>query len=511
MMPEVSSNKRIAKNTVFLYIRMAVAMLIALYTSRVILEVLGITRYGIWSLVFTVIGSLSFLSSPLTASTQRFFNVALAEKDIEKVREIFRTSVFLYFLLSAILLIIFETVGLWFLTHKLDIPREYTVQTHFLYQCAVVSFILQLYRLPYDSIIIAKEKFNFIAVIGIIESFLRLGIVFLVLVFRHYPALTVLGFLTLSVTVLIQWAYIAYAKKNFPQYLSKGRPKDQILRKEMTSYSGWNTFGVFAAMTSNQGIGIIVNMFFGVTVNAALGITNQVSNSLTQLVGNFQKAFQPQIVKRYTADERRSLLSLLQVSTKLSYLLVFIVGCPVIFNIDTILSIWLKEIPPLTSIFCIYMIICGWVDSTGGPFWMVIGASGRIRNYQIAVGCALLITILISFCLFELGFPPQVIFQVKLLVAFFSMAVRIFYMKKCCNISIRWVLKTILLPLFLITLFGVAIMWGLRYYIFPSQFGGLIGGGICFFILLLPIAFLISFNSAQRRSIMNTLIGKLKK
>lgn len=487
---------------------MAVAMLIALYTSRVILDILGVTRYGVWSLVFTVIGSLSFLSSPLTASTQRFLSVALAEKNIEKVKEIFRTSVFLYLILSGILLVIFESAGLWFLTHKLEIPKEYEFQTHVLYQCAVISFVLQMYRLPYDSIIISKEKFSFIAVTGILESLLRLGIIYLLLVFKWIPELILLGALTLAVTLIIQFTYTIYVKKKFSEYLSYGKPQDKILRKEMTSYSGWNTFGVFAAMTSNQGIGIIVNLFFGVVVNAALGITNQVSNSMTQLVGNFQKAFQPQIVKRYAANERDSLFSLIQISTIISYLLVFIIGCPIIFNIDTVLSIWLKDVPPLTNIFCIYMIMCACVDATGGPFWMVIGASGKIRDYQIAVGFALLMTILISYLLFKSGFPPQSIFQVKLIIAFFSMGVRIFYMKRCCDIPVFWVIKTILLPLFIITCLGVTIMYSIKTYIFTSGLNGLISGSLSFIIISIPLAFIISFNRKQRKTLINKLLKR---
>ena len=484
-------------------------MLITLYTSRVILEVLGVAEYGIWSLIFSLTSTLSFITTSLAASTQRFLNFELAKNNIEKVREVFKTAFYLYSIFSAIVFLLFETAGLWFLNSKLDIPVHLHTQANIVYQGAILSFIIIFLRLPFDALIIANERFGIFAIMGIAEAVLKLLMVYCLKAFPSIPHLTLLSILTVVLYIVFAVVYITYSYRSFPNYMNYGIPRNRKLTHSMLSFSGWNTFGGFALMTSTQGLEILVNTFFGVVVNAAMGIAYQILRAFTQLVTNFQTAFQPQIVKRFAANQYHEFLSLIQTSSKISFLLAFIVGCPLIFNIDFILALWLKDVPPLTSVFSIYVIICVMVDSIGAPFWMAIHATGKIRNYQITISLTLLSTLIISYLLLKLGMPADVIFKTKLSIDTVCLCLKIYFLNKLVNISIGVILRTIIAPLMAIAALGMAIMASIRLFWGLSPMAYLLMGSIIFVLIMLPASFFGCLNKTQRREVTAMIAHRL--
>lgn len=500
-----NGNSRIAKNTIFLYIRMILVMLVSLYTSRIVLEVLGVKEYGIWSLVFTVVTSVSFITNPLAASTQRFLNVAIGENNLNKAKDVFKTSVYLYLYFAMIILFLLETAGLWFLNNKIDIPQEYYFQANIVYQFAIFSFIIAIFRLTFDATIIANEKFNFFAIIGIIETILKLLIVYLLLIFPTIPHLILYGFLSFVTSLIVAISYVLYCRKKFKYLINYGKPKDKGLTIQMLSFSGWNTFGQFSSMTSNQGLSVIINMFFGVAANAAIGIANQIANAISQLVSNFQTAFQPQIVKRYSQGDYNGLIQLIGLSSKISFLLIFIISCPILFNIDFILSIWLTDVPPLASDFSVLIIICTWIEAISAPLWMTINAVGKIRNYQLIISFMLLSAIIISYILLSFGLSADTVFKVKIGILIACLLVRCIFVKIQTGISYNFLFKTFALYSIIIGITGISILWAIRLLFNFNNWQYLIIGSLIFLVTFSPSAFYMTFTKNQRDKIFKTI------
>lgn len=480
---------------------MGLAMIVSLYTSRIVLDVLGETDFGIWSVVATLIVSVSFITSPLSAATQRFLNVELGKNDTKSANSIFCSSVQIYVCLAIILLIVFETIGIWFLNEKMDIPIERIHSANIVFQFASASFIINIVRIPYDSTIIAYEKFNFYAIIGIIDVIFKLVIVFILYYAHNNNALTMYAYLTFTVNVVIAAIYIIYCKKNYP--LTKFRfVKDKNLIVQLLSFSGWSTFGAVASMTSNQGISIILNIFFGVTINAALGLANSVANAVNQFVGNFQIAFQPQIVKKYSSGNKTELMSLISFSTKISFFLIFAISCPLSFNINYILQLWLTEVPDYTAVFIILILGCAIIEAIGAPLWMSIQAVGMIKKYQIFISTALISIIFISWACLMAGCQPYVVLIIKLGIVSICFIIRLLFSHKYLQFSVSQVIKEIYLRLLIIAVIVISCMIIACNYLYFSDFSWLCISSLIFILVFIPTAILIGFNKTQRESIL---------
>ena len=296
-MTQLSNNKRIAKNTFYLYIRMIVIMLVQLYTSRVILQTLGVEDYGIYNIVAATVVSLSFITGPLSAATQRFLNFELGKKNNQRIKDIFSTSLLVYVLLSIIIIAIAETLGLWFLNSKMEIPTNRLHAANWVFQCSILTFVINILNIPFNSAIIAYEKMSFFAYVSIFEAIARLGSVFVLLFYRG-DKLILYSILIVCVTLSVTTIYKIYCNKHL-QDIKINFIKDKCLLKQLLSFSGWSLFGSIASMSADQGLNLLLNLFWGVTVNAAMGISAQVSAAINQFVTNFQTAFRPQLIKSY--------------------------------------------------------------------------------------------------------------------------------------------------------------------------------------------------------------------
>lgn len=497
-----SDNKRIAKNTFFLYIRMGVIMLVQLYTSRKVLEVIGVDDYGVWSVVATLVVSISFITSSLASATQRFLNIELGHDNEKRAHIVFNESLVIYSLISLCLLVLLECGGVWFINNKMSVPEGQLEVTNIVYQCVIISFLASLFRLPYDATLIAYEHFNFYAIFGIIEVFLKLGIVFCLIWFSSFSHLILYGILTAAISIVLVIIIKGYCEHKFRITRLKW-VWDKQLVKQLLSFSGWSTFGAFATMTANQGLGILINIFFGVAVNAALGLANQVGNAVNQFVSNFQTAFQPQITKRYAADERESLITLMITSSKLSFFLLFLIGFPIIFNIDTLLNIWLTDVPEYTSDFCVYIILTALIEAVGAPLWMAIQAVGKIKKYQISISIMLLMNVILAYILFSCGASPELALEIKVAIITCCLGIKLAFSKKLLNFPIKRYFRSVIFASLSIGVFGWLIFALERKMLHLSALPFVIVSTSIFLICSIGLGWFIILSKLQRKIIIS--------
>ena len=382
MTTSLSNNKRIAKNTIFLYLRMAITLIVQFYTSRVVLDILGVDDYGLWNVIASFITTFAFISGPLTTATQRFLNYEIGCKG-EKLERIFSSSIIIFIILGVILFFFLEFIGIWFINTKLNVDSGKIFVANWVFQLSTLGFCVNFIRLPYESSVIAEERMSFYAVLCILEALLSLGFVYLL----NYPIkvekLIMYGGLTLLSKIILFFCYKLYCNKKI-SYTKFKFIYDKKLLIDMGQFAGWNTFGALASSSATQGINILINMFFGVAVNAAYGLASQVGAGVKAFVNNFQKAVNPQIVKSFASGDYSYMQNLIMVTGKFSFILLFALSLPIMFNMEFILKIWLGEIvPPYTVIFCNLMLIQMLVVCFGDPIDVAIFATGKIKKYQI--------------------------------------------------------------------------------------------------------------------------------
>lgn len=423
-MTNIDNNKRIAKNTALLYFRMLFTMGVGLYTSRIVLNALGIEDFGIYNIVGGIVVLFSFLSNALTAATQRFLTFELGKKEFGKFQKIFNLSLLSYCGLSLLIILLAETIGLWFLNTQLNLPADRMNASNWVYQFTIITFVVNLLRTPYNAAIIAHEKMDFYAYTSIIEVAIKLLIAF-TLTYFSYDKLALYALLTTGASLVINAIYYAYCTQKFKEC------KTQIYWdtadfKKIVSFSGWSLFGSLSVVGSNQGVNIILNIFFGVIVNAALGIANQVCNAVNQFVSNFQIAFNPQIIKLHAKGEQKQLFTLIFSSAKLSFFLLLFLSLPILIETDTILTLWLKVVPEYSSDFCRLIILALLIDTLSGPLWMTVQASGKIKKYQLIISSVFWLNVIFTYILFKTGFAPTTAFAVRVIINVILLAIRIY-------------------------------------------------------------------------------------
>lgn len=450
MTNSAENNKRIAKNTLLLYFRMFLIMGVTLYTSRVILEALGVEDFGIYNVVAGVVVLFTFLNNAMASATQRYLNFSLGKNDEKEVSRIFSMSMTSHFIISIIVLIAAETIGLWFVITQLNIPSSRMSAAIWTYQLAIATCILQIIRVPYNASIIAYEKMSFYAWISIIEAILKLLIVFILVPYKG-DHLIMYSFLLFLVVGIINLLYKFYCNKKFPitRYVFFW---DQKLFKEFIGFSGWSLIGGLANVSAQQGLNLIINIFCGVTVNAAVGICNQVNTAINSFLTNFQTAFNPQLIKSYANNDRRYFMNLIFSTSKFSYFLMLFISTPILINCEFILEVWLDNVPKYTVEFTQLMIIFTLFDAISGPLWISVQATGKIRNYQILIGCLILLNIPLSFILMKLGFSPVYVFIIRVLLNAVTLIARIIYLKPIINLPIHNFIYKVIIKIIIVTI-----------------------------------------------------------
>ena len=500
------NNKRIAKNTMFLYMRMFVMMLTALFTSRIVLDVLGAADYGLNNVIGGVVVLFSFLNSAQLSATQRFLNFHLGRKDYKQTNVVFCMSLNTYILLSVLVVILGETVGLWFVNTQLNIPPERMYAAQWVYQFTLVQFVISLLRVSYNASIIAYERMNFFAYVSLVEVISKLLVVYLLYI-TTFDKLIFYSFLYTVVPLVITIVYKLYCNRNFDTTKYKAIWDKKAFTK-MFCFSGWSLFGSLANLAAQQGLTILINIFYGVTVNAAAGIANQVSNNVYGFISNFQAAFQPQIVKTYAANEVERFHKLIFQTSKFSYFMVIALVLPILFTIDGILEIWLKEVPEFTAIFCRLILIFLSIEAITAPLWMSVQATGKIRNYQILMASLIFLNFPIAYIVLKVGLPVYTVWIVRIIVNLVTMTARCIYMKKKLEFPLLPYLRNVILPIVTVTIVALPIPIILHYVVSGFWANLLIVGSVTLIVTMIDVYF-VGLNAHEKDIARNMIFKKI--
>lgn len=501
-----NDQKRIAKNTIMLYIRMIVIMLVSLYTTRVILHVLGETDYGVYNIVGSVVVSMVFIQNALMSATQRFlsYEIGLGEKgDVGKV---FSSSLNLHCKFLAIIVVLLETIGLWFLNRVLDIPPDRMFAANIVYQFSILTFSLNLIRIPYNSIIISYESMNIYAILSIVEAILKLSIV-IALKYLYSDKLVAYGVLVFVITFIINALYIFYCRRHYIKGNTYNIRGDKKVIKELRGFLGWNLLSGVAATAAYEGPNYFMNYYLGVTVNAAMGIAKQVSNAVYQFTSNFQSAFNPQIVKAYASKENGYLFDLINKTSLLSFYLLFIFAFPILLCADFIFELWLVDVPEYTVIFCLLMIISQLVSAISSPLWMVAHATGDIKQYQIVISTIHIMIIPSSYIILHNGLPPYYILIVQLFLNILIYAYRLWYAYVMIDFPVASYLREVVLKSIVLTLVIVPIPTILS--LFANGFGQNMGVVCVSFIISSVVFFFLGLDFDTRNMVKGYIRKKM--
>ena len=502
----MSSSKTIAKNTLILYIRMFFTMAVSLYTSRVVLNNLGISDFGVYSIVGGIVSSFGFLHNAMANATQRFITFAIGENDFTKLKNIFSSSLTLHFLIAAFFLVLAETIGLWFLNYKLNIQVNRIFAANVVFQLSVFTFIVGIIQVPYNALIIAREKMIVFAYMSIIEVFLKLLIVF-ILPIINYDHLIVYAFLYLFASLLIRIAYKIYCSKNFKESHYEFF-YDKLVFIDLLSFSGWTMFGSASLIAKGQGLNILLNLFFGTVLNAAYGITMQVQSAVQLFLQNLQVAFRPQIIINYANGNFEKFNELVFKSSKLSYFLMLLIICPIILNIDFILNLWLKNPPRYVNIFVTLSLVALLIDSLSEPLVIANQATGTIKWFQIIEGTFVILNIPISYLLLKFSRNPVDVFYVSIVINSFALFIRLILVRKLINVVLFF--KTILIRVFFVSAFIILIAFLLRTNLgIAITFFDFIKQSIITFFSVLLLIYLIGLEREEKFLIHNYLKHKI--
>lgn len=479
----MSNNNRIAKNTLFLYFRMLLLMVITLYTSRITLHILGVEDFGIYNIVGGLVVLFAFLARSLNSASSRFLSVAIASNDENQIQKIFSTILVAHIFLTLIVLVLLETVGLLFVLYKMNIPDGKKVVTIIVYQFAVLSTCLNIIRTPFNASIIANEQMNFYAYTSIVEGIIKLVIAWLLLLIP-FDKLSMYSFLMMLSILLINVWYIAYCVKKF-----KGNriilKIDKLHLKPILSFSGWNLFNGVADIGWQQGTNIILNMFYGVTLNATMGITNQVRTAIFSFVANLQTAANPQIIKSYSKGENGRFEKMVFAISKYSYLLMLFFTVPLCFNMNYILDLWLVKVPEHAVEFTILILVFSMTDTLSGPLWISVQANGKVKVFSIIYSIVLLLNIPATYLLFYLGYAPEWMLLARIILNVIGLTWEVIYVRWLVGIDLIGYIREVINPIVIVTILTILVT-----YFVKDVFTGF--SSLIFTILVSSITILIT-------------------
>ncbi len=495
-------NKRIAKNTIALYIRTLATMGIGLYTSRIVLNVLGIDNFGIYNVVGGVVAMFSIISASLSQSISRYLTFELGKDNTERLRAIFSTSVNIQIIMSFIILIFAEIIGTWFLNNKLNIAPDRLYAANWVLQFSILSFIITLISVPYNAAIIAHERMKAFAYVGIIEASLKLIIV-IALYFSPIDLLITYAFMLFLVSCVIRLIYGKYCKKNFEECGYKFMI-DKKLFYSMSKFAGWNFISSTMYILNTQGVNIISNMFFGVSINAARGLATQVDSITKTFVNNFTTAVKPQIIKSYSSGEIDYNAKLICKSTKFSYFLMMFFAVPLIFETETILHLWLKTYPDYAPDFIRLTMIFSLTWILGDILYTNIMAIGKLKKYMITetfISCMVFIG---SYILFHFGCSPIVPYVIFIMVYAILIFVRLLFLNKLQHFPVKMYLKETLYPVIIVSLLSIIIPILVKILIPSSIINSLIIILSCIISICINI-YVVGLKTEERNLVVNKI------
>lgn len=501
-------NKRIAKNTILLYVRTLFSQLLGLYTSRKVLEILGVEDYGVYNVVGGITALLLFLNGSMAVATQRYLTIELGKKNLSSYNTIFSMACIIHAVLALIVFILAETIGLWFLNNYLNLPLNRFYAANWVYQFSVLSMIVGILQVPYSASLTSHERLDVYAYVGMGEAVLRLCFVLLLSVLT-YDRLITYSFFSFIVQLISAIIYFIYCVRTFLECKFRLVWKP-FLFNSMLTFTGWNLFGTLAWILKDQGSNILMNIFGGPLINAARGISLQVSSAVQNLVSGFSSAVAPQLTKNYAVKDENGLYRLFVVSSKISFFLFLLVALPIIFETPYLLQLWLIEVPEYSVLFIRIILLEAIFNTLSGPMITSLLATGNIKLYQIVVGGVMLLNIPISFVLLYLGAPIETPLIVSFIIIIISIVVRIYFCKlqlsfnilSYMNLVLRPVISVFVLSLVLPYLVNRNMEYGFWNFIMTSL--------VSIFSVFIS-TFFVGFSNSERTFVYSIINGKLKK
>lgn len=503
----MSDNKRIAKNTIFLYIRMFLIMGVTLYTSRIVLQVMGEEDFGLYSVIGGIVMMFTFLNGALAGATSRFITYELGRKDDNKLHKVFNVSFAIHVIIALIIVILAETIGLWFLYNKMIIPAERFDAALWVYQISILSCVFSITQVPYTATIIAHERMNIYAYVGIIEVILKLAIAYLIMV-STYDKLITYAFLLFLIQVTIMLYYRMYCSRHFAE-CKLFFVRDKRMYKNMFVYAGSDMIGNIAVLAQGQGLNILLNMFFGPAVNAARGIAYQVQGAVTQFSGNFMTAVKPQIIKLYATGNVRDMMRLVVESSCFSYYLMLLIVVPICFEADYILTLWLGEFPDYTVVFLRLVLVLCMIQTLKTPRTTVFHATGKILLPNIIVGVILCLAFPAAYIVLKMGGTPESVFWTAIASMAMSEVASISIMKRLVECSVWDYIKNVHLRCITVTILSLIIPLLMCDKIVLHGFYRLVAMCLVTTISILATSYFIGLDKDMRKKINNIIHKKV--
>lgn len=501
------NNKRIAKNTILLYIRTILIMLITLYTSRVVLNALGVVDYGIYNVVGGVVAMFSLLSGSIANAISRFITFELGKGDLSKLNVIFCTSVNIQIGMSVCIFILGSAIGGWFLNTHMNIPPNRLIAANWVLFASLLMFCINLISIPYNASIIAHEHMNAFAYVSILEASLKLLVCYLIVV-SPYDKLITYVILLVIVSILIRYIYGLYCRKHF-QECNYRFVHDSSLLKQMGSFAGWQFLPNGCWLFNTQGVNILINIFFGVTFNAARGIATQVDGAIQQFVNNFLTAINPQITKTYAAGNLDEMFKLVCRGAKVSYFLLMIIAIPIILEANYVLTIWLKIVPDYSILFLRLSIIGSMINMLGGTGLTACMATGKIKKYSIYISCVGFLVFPLTWMAYCIDMPVESTYYIFIIIYICITIVRLFIMKELLQFPIRLFVTDVFLRICLVTPL-VLLISIIPIIIFEESFFRLI---LTILLSVLSSAIIILFfglSIGERKTVVNKIANYYK-
>lgn len=486
--------------------RMLVSIVVNLYTVRILWKVLGIVDYGIYNLVGGIVLMFAFLNTAMVASSQRFISFELGKGDSERLRKTFAISVTVHMLLALVILVLAETIGLWFLNVKLNIPADRMVASNWVYQCSILAFLLNVVSVPYNACIVAHEHMKIYGYFGILDVFLKLGIVLLTSIIQ-YDHLIVYAILILCVSAFMRLLYGLYCKKKFDECKFQ-RHKDSEQMKDMFAFAGWSFLGNMGFSVRDQGTNIILNLFFNVTVNAAKGIANQIGHVINGFATNFTMAMNPQITKRYAMGEIDSMLQLVYNGCRVALLLMSVVVIPIFVSAETLMTLWLGTVAPYTIGFLRLVLIMSLIDCVVSPITTSLQATGKIKKFQIVISLIMTANLPISWLLLKLYINPYIVMFVAIGTSIAALISRLVLLHELIDISYRKFYINVYLRTIPCILAAGVTSWCL-YRLFSPDLLGLIGFAILSIAITMGLIYCVVLSSKERALILSQITKKI--
>lgn len=506
-----ANNKRIAKNTLLLYFRMLFMMAVSLYTSRVVLNALGVEDFGIYNVVGGVVAMFSMLSGSLSAAITRFITYELGTGNQENLRKIFSSSVTIQIGFALLIILLAEAVGVWFLNVKMNIPDTRLVAANWVFQFSILTFAINLISVPYNASIIAHERMSAFAYISILEAIGKLTIAFLIVI-SPMDKLIFYAILMCTVALIVRFTYGAYCKRHFEECTYHFIFNKELL-KRMFGFAGWNFIGATSAVLRDQGGNIVINLFCGPAVNAARGIAFQVNTAVYGFVSNFMTALNPQITKSYAAGDRDYMMTLIYQGARLSFYMLLLLSLPVLVNPHYILGLWLKIVPDHAVLFVQLVLIFAMSESISNPLITAMLATGKIRNYQLVVGGLQMMNLPVSYLLLRMGMFPEVVIVVAIAISQCCLAARLVMLRGMIGLSVRKYVKKVYINVLVVTVIAAILPFLLSMKLEESFLNFVL---LCFVALICTgiTIYYIGCDKTERQFVLNklhTIKNKLNK